>query len=113
MWCEVPAAASSLNVRDPAGAYVDRFVPELAGLPAKYKYAPWTAPKEVLRKAGVALGDTYPRPLVDHKAASAANIARFKAAQAALKGAKPAAKPAAKKAPARKPAAKKTTAKKA
>ena len=54
---------SSLNVDDAAGAYVDRFVPELRKLPAKYKYAPWTAPAAVLAAAGVVLGDTYPRPL--------------------------------------------------
>jgi deoxyribodipyrimidine photolyase len=80
---------SSLNVDDAAGAFVDRFVPELRRLPAKYKYAPWTAPKADLRAAGVALGDTYPRPIVDHKVASKANVARFKAAAARARAARP------------------------
>ncbi|MGB0624348.1 MAG: FAD-binding domain-containing protein, partial [Luminiphilus sp.] len=30
---------------------------------------PWEAPDEVLSAAGVALGETYPHPIVDHKAA--------------------------------------------
>ncbi|KAH8076574.1 DNA photolyase [Aureococcus anophagefferens] len=80
---------SSLNVDEAAGAYVDRFVPELRKLPAKYKYAPWTAPAAVLAAAGVVLGDTYPRPLVDHKVQSKDNIARFKEAQQRNRANKP------------------------
>jgi len=33
---------------DPDGAYVQRFVPELAALPAPDIHAPWQAPKLVL-----------------------------------------------------------------
>ncbi|MCS6978076.1 MAG: DNA photolyase family protein [Gemmatales bacterium] len=51
---------------DPNGAYVRRFVPELARLPNEYIHKPWTAPDEILEKAGVRLGETYPRPVVDH-----------------------------------------------
>jgi len=50
---------------DPDGAYVRRWVPELAGLPDKYLHAPWTAPPAVLAKAGIRLGKDYPEPLVD------------------------------------------------
>ncbi len=49
---------------DPDGAYVRRFVPELANLPDKYVHAPWEAPEMVLRGAGVRLGASYPRPIV-------------------------------------------------
>merc|ERR1711924_222016 len=77
--------SSSLNVRDAEGKYVDRFVPELSKLPSKHKYAPWLAPKSDLTKAGVKLGETYPRPIVDHKVQSKANIERFKQAQRAAK----------------------------
>ncbi|MEO1659295.1 MAG: deoxyribodipyrimidine photo-lyase [Pseudomonadota bacterium] len=51
---------------DPDGAYVRRHVPELANVPAKHIHAPWKAPREVLAKAGVTLGETYPHPVVEH-----------------------------------------------
>ncbi|MCG8543345.1 MAG: DNA photolyase family protein [Alphaproteobacteria bacterium] len=51
---------------DRDGAYVRRWVPELAALPDKYIHSPWTAPPEVLAQAGLRLGDTYPEPYVDH-----------------------------------------------
>jgi deoxyribodipyrimidine photo-lyase len=54
---------------DPEGAYVRRWVPEVARLPDKYLQAPWTAPRHVLEKAGVRLGRVYPEPIVDHKVA--------------------------------------------
>ncbi|MEL7229083.1 MAG: deoxyribodipyrimidine photo-lyase [Pseudomonadota bacterium] len=54
---------------DPTGAYIKKFVPELKDLPAKHLPAPWDAPLTVLRDAGVKLGDTYPRPIVDHPTA--------------------------------------------
>ncbi|MGE3741495.1 MAG: deoxyribodipyrimidine photo-lyase [Geminicoccaceae bacterium] len=51
---------------DPRGAYVRRWVPELAELPDRWLHRPWTAPAEALAAAGVALGDGYPLPCVDH-----------------------------------------------
>ncbi len=50
---------------DADGAYVRRFVPELAGLPDRYLHAPWLAPPLELAAAGIRLGHTYPRPLID------------------------------------------------
>jgi deoxyribodipyrimidine photo-lyase len=50
---------------DGDGAYVRRYVPELARLPDKFLHAPWAAPEPVLRDAGVTLGKTYPAPLID------------------------------------------------
>ena len=50
---------------DADGAYVRRYVPEIAALPDKFLHAPWSAPPLVLRQAGVELGATYPTPLVD------------------------------------------------
>ncbi|QRG05887.1 deoxyribodipyrimidine photo-lyase [Xanthobacter dioxanivorans] len=54
---------------DPDGTYVRTFVPELARLPARLIHKPWTADADTLAAAGVRLGITYPRPLVDHAAA--------------------------------------------
>ncbi len=54
---------------DPGGRYVRRWVPEVRALPDRWIHAPWTAPPEVLARAGVRLGLTYPQPVVDHSQA--------------------------------------------
>ena len=51
---------------DTDGRYVRRWVPELARLPDAVIHSPWTADPLILRAAGVTLGQTYPRPIVDH-----------------------------------------------
>lgn len=63
---------------DKDGAYVRRWVPEIADLPDKYLHAPWTAPDHVLANAGVVLGRDYPEPVVDHKAARDRALMAFK-----------------------------------
>lgn len=63
---------------DPDGAYVRRWVPELARLPTRFLHAPWEAPALELRAAGVRLGETYPRPIVDHATARARFLADAK-----------------------------------
>lgn len=50
---------------DPEGRYVRRWVPEIAGLPDSYLQEPWAAPGPVLAAAGITLGKTYPRPIID------------------------------------------------
>ncbi len=56
---------------DPDGAYVRRWVPELAGLDNASIHAPWEASPLELDAAGVRLGVDYPEPLVEHAAARA------------------------------------------
>lgn len=51
---------------DGDGAYVRRWLPELAGMPDRWIHKPWEAPASVLEGAGVVLGETYPRPIVAH-----------------------------------------------
>jgi deoxyribodipyrimidine photo-lyase len=51
---------------DPKGDFVRRYVPELARLPNSVLHKPWEASPQVLRDAGVVLGQTYPHPVVDH-----------------------------------------------
>lgn len=54
---------------DGDGEYVKTFVPELEKLDRKFIHKPFDAPKDVLAKAGIELGKTYPKPIVDHNEA--------------------------------------------
>lgn len=54
---------------DADGEYVRRWVPELAGLPNSVIHKPWLATAAQLKKAGVILDQTYPRPIVNHEQA--------------------------------------------
>lgn len=62
---------------DPHGACVRRWVPELAALPDRWIHEPWAAPAAALAEAGVALGRTYPHPIVDHAEARHRALAAF------------------------------------
>ncbi|HTY92289.1 MAG TPA: deoxyribodipyrimidine photo-lyase [Steroidobacteraceae bacterium] len=64
---------------DPDGDYVRRWCPELAGLPTEHLHAPFEAPEEVLRHAGVRLGATYPAPIVHHATAREAALRGYEA----------------------------------
>jgi deoxyribodipyrimidine photo-lyase len=56
---------------DPDGAYIRRYVPELADLPTRFVHEPWASPD------GVPEG--YPQPIVDHKAERAEALRRYEA----------------------------------
>lgn len=63
---------------DTDGAYVRRWVPELAPLPDRHIHAPWKLSADRLSALGLALGRDYPHPVVDHAEARAAALSAWK-----------------------------------
>jgi deoxyribodipyrimidine photo-lyase len=62
---------------DPTGAYVRRWVSELAKLPDRLIHEPWQASANDLAAAGVTLGRDYPAPIVEHGGARRRALAAF------------------------------------
>ncbi len=50
---------------DPDGKYTRKYLPVLSNIPDKFLFNPWEAPEDVLRSAGVKLGENYPLPIVE------------------------------------------------
>ncbi len=50
---------------DPEGAYVRRWVPELAGVPTRYIHTPWKMPREIQMAVRCQIGADYPLPILD------------------------------------------------
>jgi len=63
---------------DPDGRFIRRYLPELERVPAKFIHAPWTLDAAGQAACGVTIGRDYPAPVVDHAAARARTLARFK-----------------------------------
>jgi deoxyribodipyrimidine photo-lyase len=62
---------------DPEGAFIRRYLPQLARLDARQVHAPWLAGPATLAAAGLALGRDYPLPIVDHEQARHRTLERF------------------------------------
>lgn len=62
---------------DAEGAFIKRYLPQLANLPAKLVHAPWLAKPVDLEAAGVRLGVDYPLPIVDHAQAREETLRRY------------------------------------
>jgi deoxyribodipyrimidine photo-lyase len=62
---------------DPDGAYVRRYVSELADVPDRYLAEPWTMPEGVQRDVGCVIGSDYPQPIVDHREARERALDRY------------------------------------
>lgn len=65
---------------DPDGAYVRRYVPELARVPARYIHEPHKLPAAEQIRAGVQIGRDYPAPIVDHATQRMRALALYRAA---------------------------------
>ncbi|MGE0558859.1 MAG: deoxyribodipyrimidine photo-lyase [Burkholderiales bacterium] len=63
---------------DPDGAFIRRYVPELAGCGPRHIHAPWAMGAEEQEAAGVVIGRDYPGPVVDHAAARARALQLYK-----------------------------------
>lgn len=69
---------------DPEGAYIRRFVPELARVPGDRIHEPWTMTAGEQRAAGCRIGMDYPERIVDHETERRAALRLFEE----MKGAK-------------------------
>jgi deoxyribodipyrimidine photo-lyase len=64
---------------DPDGAYVRRWLPELARVPTTRIQAPWTMSADEPAAAGCRIGVDYPAPIIDHAEARRRALAWFRA----------------------------------
>jgi deoxyribodipyrimidine photo-lyase len=64
---------------DPSGAYIRRFVPELANVPDDYIHTPWMMTAEKQKECQCLIGKDYPAPILDHQLARERVLMAYKA----------------------------------
>ena len=69
------------ETHDPQGAYVRRWVPELAQVPDQFVHSPWEMAAERQRELGCIIGEDYPRPIIEHSRARKRALERYKEAK--------------------------------
>jgi deoxyribodipyrimidine photo-lyase len=80
-WFRVFNPVTQGRRHDPDGAYVRRWVPELAGVPTARIHAPWEMTDAEQIAAGCRIGIDYPAPIVDHAAARVRALAAYDVAR--------------------------------
>lgn len=63
---------------DPDGAYVRRYIPELAKVPVEFIHAPWEMPADAAKRTGFVPGRDYPKPIVIHATQRERALALYK-----------------------------------
>lgn len=66
---------------DAEGAFIRRYVPELARVAGKDIHAPWRLDAQAQARAGCIIGRDYPAPVVDHATARKRTLERYAAAR--------------------------------
>jgi deoxyribodipyrimidine photo-lyase len=64
---------------DPDGAYIRRWLPELARVPDAHVHAPWEMGRAEQQVSGCVIGRDYPAPIVRHEEARRRTLMRYEA----------------------------------
>jgi len=62
---------------DPRGAFIRRYLPQLAGLSDRQVHAPWLMTPDEQARDDCVVGRDYPAPIVDHASARARTLQRY------------------------------------
>ena len=77
-WFRIFNPVTQSEKSDPDGRFIRRYVPELGPVPARFIHAPWTMDVATQAACGVSIGSDYPAPVVDHAAARARTLDRYR-----------------------------------